>query len=1111
MKISPHSNQANEHPEPPIPSPPQNALRAAWPGRLWEGLGRGLGIAGVMDEARENDAAMLEWRTKALYILLLVVAVSGLPAYLSLFVNALQNERTTPLLWIYLAVYLALIGLTVLPRLDFHLRAWTFLLVTYLNAIASFARVGLAGSGRLYLLVLPIMATILIGSRAGYITLVLSLLVYAVFALFASLGLLQNWLTELTNPLAPGFWIEAGAALSVFLVSAIVLLERFYSLHLRTLAASRQQSIQLERTAAALREREERLALSEKRFRALIEKSTDGIALLGADGKILYISPSNERILGYPEAEVLGHMSFEWNHPDELPHIQEALGRLIQTPGGTVQFEYRMRHKDGTWHWFESTGTNLLDEPDVHAIIVNYRDITERKLEILARARADEEIRRQNEYLAALHETTLGIIGRLDTRELLEAIVERATRLVEASYGWLYLVTPAKDELEVQVGTGFFHQYIGTRLKRGEGLAGTVWEQGEALAIEEYQTWPGRSFHYEGDPVGPALGVPLKSGAEIIGVIGLTRAPRSVPFNRGELELMNRFAQLASIALDSARLHTSLQQELAGRVRAQEALQASEARFRAVFEGAGIGIAVADREAHVLELNPAGERMLGYSQEEFRELTDARFTHPDDYVLQAKLFSELMAGRRERFQIEKRYLRKDGRVIWGRVTDSLTRDAKGEPQFIIALMEDINEQKEAAQKLEEAYRTLEQRVAERTHELATLNAIAERRREVAEALRDILAALNSTRSLDEILMHIVTLARPLLGSDAIAIYRLEPEQNVLRIQASDGLEADYVSAMAIPVGIGAVGRAILQRQPVVLRDMRTINAEVRALPFDAEAVPSVTRTVAQFKTLVGIPLILQDEVYGALALYYYTPREFSEEVTRLASTFGHQAALAIENARLRAQAEQSVTITERGRLARELHDSVTQSLYSVTLYTEAAARWLSAGNVAQATEHLHEARETAQEALREMRLLIFELRPPALERYGLAGALQARLDAVETRGGIKAELQVLGEERLPHAIQEELYHLAQEALNNALKHARARQVRVVLRFDDAATYLEICDDGVGFELAAAERGGGFGLAGMRERAQRIGGQIEVTSAPGHGTQVRVQVPNEKIK
>jgi len=167
------------------------------------------------------------------------------------------------------------------------------------------------------------------------------------------------------------------------------------------------------------------------------------------------------------------------------------------------------------------------------------------------------------------------------------------------------------------------------------------------------------------------------------------------------------------------------------------------------------------------------------------------------------------------------------------------------------------------------------------------------------------------------------------------------------------------------------------------------------------------------------------------------------------------------------------------------------------------------GAVAPAGEQMRNVRETAQEALRDMRLLIFELRPMDLQKMGLAGALQARLQAVETRGGIAAELQQEGVEYMPlvpASTQEELYHIAQEALNNTLKHSRARQVLVSLGFSHNSVRLQVHDDGQGFVVAEADESGGFGFRGMRERAQRIAGCLTIDSAPGQGTTITVEVP-----
>jgi PAS domain S-box-containing protein len=187
-------------------------------------------------------------------------------------------------------------------------------------------------------------------------------------------------------------------------------------------------------------------------------------------------------------------------------------------------------------------------------------------VDVTARHEAEAELRRQNEYLAALHETTLGLMNHLDLAELLEAIVGRASQLVNASFGWLYLVDPVLEVVEVKVATGTLGSWVGTRLERGEGLAGQVWLTGEPLIVEDYPAWLGRSSKYPQDLLQAAIGVPLKSASQVIGVLGVSQNEAQRKFDSDADELLSRFAQLASIALENARLYAGLErraQELA--------------------------------------------------------------------------------------------------------------------------------------------------------------------------------------------------------------------------------------------------------------------------------------------------------------------------------------------------------------------------------------------------------------------------------------------------------------------------------------------------------------------------------------------------------------------
>ncbi|HLH27107.1 MAG TPA: GAF domain-containing sensor histidine kinase [Chloroflexota bacterium] len=295
-----------------------------------------------------------------------------------------------------------------------------------------------------------------------------------------------------------------------------------------------------------------------------------------------------------------------------------------------------------------------------------------------------------------------------------------------------------------------------------------------------------------------------------------------------------------------------------------------------------------------------------------------------------------------------------------------------------------------------------------------------------------------------------------------------------------------------------------QDEPIIIADVRGESAEAatfRRLIGEDE----LDTTYAFIRSAMWVPLVVRGRIIGLLSITNPAPHAYGPRDAALALAIARQAAVAMENARLHERARQAAVLEERQRLARELHDSVSQALYGVSLYAEAAGRALADGETAPAAAHLREIRETVQEALGEMRLLLFELRPPLLEEHGLAGALEARLRAVEARAGLVTEFHGEHAARLPPETEQELYRLAQEALNNVLRHAQATRVTVWLDVAPDGATLEIVDDGVGFEPA---RGcsGGFGLRGMSERAERLGGTLAVESAPGAGTRVRVEVP-----
>ena len=248
-------------------------------------------------------------------------------------------------------------------------------------------------------------------------------------------------------------------------------------------------------------------------------------------------------------------------------------------------------------------------------------------------------------------------------------------------------------------------------------------------------------------------------------------------------------------------------------------------------------------------------------------------------------------------------------------------------------------------------------------------------------------------------------------------------------------------------------------------------------------------------------------IYGGYKLRVRTYKARSRE---LESKVKQRTDELLETQESLRQSELEKAITEeRSRLARDLHDSVTQSLHSSTLMAEAGQRLASSGDIERAKGYLIRLGDISQQALKEMRLLVYELRPLALREVGLVGALHQRLDAVERRSGVEVQLSIEEELELPAEVEEQLFRVAMEALNNTLKHANPTKVTVALRKEEkrqmSCIELSISDDGKGFDPEAKDNKGGLGLVSMKERIEKLGGELTILSTQGEGTQVKACV------
>jgi len=496
-----------------------------------------------------------------------------------------------------------------------------------------------------------------------------------------------------------------------------------------------------------------------------------------------------------------------------------------------------------------------------------------------------------------------------------------------------------------------------------------------------------------------------------------------------------------------------------------------------IVENVNVWLNVYDTQLNIVIWNKVAEEISGYSREEVVGHSKIwEWSYPDEEYRQAIIAKSATLVEKEETlaYFETRMRCKNGEtktMLWN--TRSLV-DEKGAVYGAITFGYDITDRKRAEEALQKAY-----------NEISALYNVAS----VASASLDLDTILE--RSLDRVLAT--------MKSDKGVIHLFDEAEKTLRLAAQQGIPPNMIAQIdPVTPGSGLMGWVFDHGKPLMIPNLA-----------DDPRAPQAVRTNGLL-TYVGVPMRAKGKVLGVFSVFGEAGHQlYVEEMTLLAS-IADQVGVAVEHAWLYQQAEQLAVMEERERLARDLHDSVTQSLYCLTLFAEAGRRLIKSGDLERAESYLARLADTAQDALKEMRLLVYELRPPPLEREGLVGAIQQRLGAVERRVGVKAHLLVDDTVRLPAPVEEGLYRIAQEALNNALKHAMATSVTVRIRVVDEHVELEVADDGIGFDPATAGSRNGMGLANMQERAKRLGGAVQVVSAPGKGAKVIVSVKVQQV-
>ena len=360
-------------------------------------------------------------------------------------------------------------------------------------------------------------------------------------------------------------------------------------------------------------------------------------------------------------------------------------------------------------------------------------------------------------------------------------------------------------------------------------------------------------------------------------------------------------------------------------------------------------------------------------------------------------------------------------------------------------------------------------------------------------LAEVSRQISSILDIDQLLVQVVRLIRETFGYYHVGIGLVEGDEIYYRVGAGSLWETNpefQFKPQRIKVGVeGITGWVAGTGKPALVPD---VGKDPRYLWMEG----------SQTRSELVVPIIMREQIIGVLDAQSEHVDDFTERDLELMQALASQAGVAIQNARLYEQARQMAVMEERQRLARELHDSVTQALYGISLYAEAASGHFTRNQLDKVQEHLTDIKNTAQESLADMRLMIYELRHPLLEKEGLVSVLQARLYSVEKRAGINATLESALPLRLPFAMEEGLYRIANEALNNALRHAHARNITVSLAQEGSSITLEISDDGAGFVPSTVGGQGRLGLTTMRERALAEGWDLSIDSAPGEGTRIR---------
>jgi PAS domain S-box-containing protein len=816
--------------------------------------------------------------------------------------------------------------------------------------------------------------------------------------------------------------------------------------------------------------RQKQIEQSLRKWAQAFENAEWGIVIGQAgDTTLELMNPAFARLYGYTVPELTGKPIAAVYAPEDRPRLASWIQQAHEI--GHITYEARHLRKDGSTFQALVDITAVKDnEGDVLYRVVNVQDISERK-RIADELRSREAILQSVTFAAEnyLHkekgweESILDVLGGLGQAARVSRVYLFEGHLggkgdwhVSQRYEWAAPGVPAQiDNPDLQnfplKDSGFARWE--TTLLQGQPIYGLVRDFPE----------PEKALLAEQDILSMVV-VPVYCGDRWWGFLGFDDCTSERFWSEAEIGALKTAANILGSSIHHSQLVSALRE--------------SELKYHSVFESTQDGLFINTFAGNLVDFNPAAAAMHGYTIQEFRQLQPEQFIHPDSYQVFQEYLNRVKTDGYFRGQAVD--VCKDGSLINVEVQGTVFI-YQDEPHTL-AVVRDITE-------VVQAYQLLEKRVESRTAELSAL----------LEVSRNVASNLD----LSSLFKLILTQLKTVIDYTGAGIAVLEGNDFIL-LEYLGPVEVAQMGNLRFPVSkSGGYLEVINRRAPYIIEDIWGQDDRIRE---SQDHFKDHMRTHFQHThAWIGLPLIVNDKLIGVLRLDHEQPGYFTDSHARLAIGFAEMAAVAIENDRLNQQAQALGALKERQKLARELHDSISQSLYGIALGVR-TARTLLDRDPAKAVEPLDYCLNLADASLADMRALIFELRPESLEMEGIIAAIRKHIDALQARYGLEVQTVLCDEPPIPVQTKEALYRIAQEALQNIIKHASATAVRIFMDCSNDQIELEVCDNGRGFDSDATFPGH-LGLKSMRERAEQVGGSFFVDSKPGSGTCLRVQVPN----